>query len=88
MASWIASMGQGRAKKLPATFDAYDPQVVVIFDPFGAYGHPDHIAIFNPQRRRSCGHDGRATCRSSTTSSTATKIGGVSGGIEDADVKG
>jgi LmbE family N-acetylglucosaminyl deacetylase len=31
--------------KIVAYLRAVRPQVVVTFDPFGAYGHPDHIAI-------------------------------------------
>lgn len=31
--------------KIVAHLRRFRPQVVVTFDPFGAYGHPDHIAI-------------------------------------------
>jgi LmbE family N-acetylglucosaminyl deacetylase len=33
------------AKKIADHIRRIKPQVVVTFDPFGAYGHPDHIAI-------------------------------------------
>jgi LmbE family N-acetylglucosaminyl deacetylase len=33
------------AEKIAAHIRRVRPQVVVTFDPFGAYGHPDHIAI-------------------------------------------
>jgi LmbE family N-acetylglucosaminyl deacetylase len=33
------------SEKIAAHIRRIKPQVVVTFDPFGAYGHPDHIAI-------------------------------------------
>jgi LmbE family N-acetylglucosaminyl deacetylase len=33
------------AEKIAGEIRRVKPQVVVTFDPFGAYGHPDHIAI-------------------------------------------
>ena len=33
------------AEKIAAHIRRVKPQVVVTFDPYGAYGHPDHIAI-------------------------------------------
>ncbi len=33
------------AAKIAGHIERVKPQVVVTFDPFGAYGHPDHIAI-------------------------------------------
>ena len=33
------------SEKIAAHIRRIQPQVVVTFDPFGAYGHPDHIAI-------------------------------------------
>ena len=33
------------AERIAAHIRRIQPQVVVTFDPFGAYGHPDHIAI-------------------------------------------
>ena len=33
------------AGKIAGHIERVKPQVVVTFDPFGAYGHPDHIAI-------------------------------------------
>src|SRR5687768_15418285 len=33
------------AEKIAGHIRRVKPQVVITFDPFGAYGHPDHIAI-------------------------------------------
>ena len=51
------------------------PQVVVTFDPFGAYGHPDHIAIAQFTAAAVSGPPTRIRCRSSTISSTANGSG-------------
>ena len=45
MASSTASIRLRRAEKIAGHIRRVRPHVVVTFDPFGAYGHPDHIAI-------------------------------------------
>ena len=61
------------AKRSPAHIRRIQPQVVVTFDPFGAYGHPDHIAISQLTAAAIVRAADAHQCRSSTTSSMASR---------------
>ncbi len=41
---WRADFGEA-TRRLVALLRRYRPEVVVIYDPFGGYGHPDHIQV-------------------------------------------